>query len=77
MINCEEFIRNMYPRPKFTRQRKNYEILIGFQEAIEQIMRGCCIEDNFVNSLRYKRLFYLRKEYRHIIEDKLIQADMR
>lgn len=76
MIDCEEFIRNMYPRPKFIRQRKNYEILCAFQEAIELIMKGCITENKFVNSLRYKRLFYLRKEYRHLIEDKLTYADM-
>lgn len=78
MINCDDFIKNMYPHPKFTRHRKNYEVITAFKDAVEKIMNGFCLHfNNFQDSLRYKRLFYLRREYRQLISDKMNYADMR
>lgn len=65
------FFKNMYESPVFIRARSNFELLNHFQFACEKITSGSLTDNNFFDSLKYKRLFFLRREFRKLIIDKL------
>lgn len=63
---------DFYPNAKNIRKRRPSQLLHAFQDVVEATVRFTRANPNFCEMLRYKRLFFLRSEYRNIIWHKLM-----